>query len=327
MAHEQAKFESVAAQGATQDIDTRAQWRAKLDAHGAEHGFHLALGDRHGVLYTADDRTLIVSFENAENLRTTQTGLPLGLSVAGREGWSSLAVYSEGETWFRDPAVYGLFDTLSEESFFDDFDRVLFCGAGAGGYAAAAYSVVAPGAHLLLIRPQATLDPRLTEWDARFPEMRRADWHSRYGYAPAQAEAAESGTIVYDPNNREDAMHAALFTREGFQKLRTPHLGARIERDLDAMGILMPMIRLAGKGHLSPHRFAKLYRRRRGHVPYLRRVLSTLDDLDRPFLTGLWARGVLRDQKGPRFRKALKHAEAALQKHGRALPEALEARD
>ena len=306
------------------DID---QWRNMLDKHGAEHGFHISLGDCHGVLYTADERTLIVSFENAEHMRGSETGLPLGLQVAGREGWSNLALYSEGETWFRDPTVYNLFDTLTDEQFFEDFDRVLFCGAGPGGYAAAVFSVACPGAHLLLMRPQATLDPRVTEWDQRFPDMRRKDWTSRYGFGPEQAEAAEHATIVYDPHVREDAMHAAMFTREGFTKLRTPFLGGRLERDLDAMGILLPMIRLAGKGQLSPERFAKLYRRRRGHLPWLRRVLFHLENLERPILTGLFARTVLREHRAPRFRRALHVVEAQLREEGKALPITLPPKD
>jgi len=297
-------------------------WHDMLDRHGAEHGFHLRLGDRHGVLYTADARTLIVSFENAEVLRGTPTGLPLGLSVSGREGWSSLAVYSQGETWFRDPAVYSLFDTLIDECFFQDFDRVLFCGAGAGGYAAAAFSVAAPGADLLLIRPQATLDPARTEWDRRYPQMRRADWTGRYGYAPALAEAAQAITIVYDPFSPEDAMHAALFPHDHALRLRTPRLGDRIERDLAAMDLLMPMIRLAGKGHLSAQRFGKLYRRRRTHLPYLRRVLTALERSDRPCLAGIWARAALRGQSAPRLKKGLQSAEATLQAKGRSLPPA-----
>ena len=306
--------------------DAVAEWHAKLDRHGAEHGFHLPLGPRHGVLYTADERTLIVSFENAETLRANETGLPLGLMVAGREGWSNLAVYSEGETWFRDPGVYNLFDTLTDEGFFDDFERVLFCGAGAGAYAAAAYSVASPGAHLWLLRPQATLDPRVTEWDRRHADMRRADWTSRYGYGPEQAEAAERVTVVYDPYVREDAMHAALYTRPGVQKLRTPHLGAKLERDLDAMGILMPMIRLAGKGHMNPQRFSKLYRRRRGHLPWLRRLLNHVEEQERPMLAGVLARAVLNDQPAPRFRKALKTAEQALAETGQSLPDPLSER-
>ena len=306
------------------DID---QWRSMLDKHGAEHGFHIPLGGSHGVLYTADERTLIVSFENAEHMRGSETGLPLGLQVAGREGWSNLALYSEGKTWFRDPAVYNLFDTLTDEQFFEDFDRVLFCGAGAGGYAAAAFSVACPGAQLLLMRPQATLDPRVTEWDQRYPDMRRKDWTSRYGFGPEQAEAAEHATIVYDPRVREDAMHAAMFTREGFTKLRTPFLGGRLERDLDAMGILLPMIRLAGKGQLSPARFAKLYRRRRGHLPWLRRVLFHLENLERPILTGLFTRAVLREHSAPRFRRALRVIEAQLKEEGKSLPAALPPKD
>jgi hypothetical protein len=49
--------------------------------------------------------------------------------------------------------------------FFDDFDQVVFYGAGQCGYAAAAFSVATPGATVVAIQPQATLDPRVTEWD------------------------------------------------------------------------------------------------------------------------------------------------------------------
>ena len=60
--------------------------------------------------------------------------------------WSHMALISDSDTWFRDPAVYGWFDRLVDEGFFDEFDRVLFYGAGPCGYAAAAFSVSAPGA-------------------------------------------------------------------------------------------------------------------------------------------------------------------------------------
>lgn len=57
--------------------------------------------------------------------------------------WSSLSLISEGDTWFRDPAVYRYFDRLVDDRFFEGFDEVLFFGAGPCGYAAAAFSVCA----------------------------------------------------------------------------------------------------------------------------------------------------------------------------------------
>ena len=75
--------------------------------------------------------------------------------------------------------------------FFDDFDHVVFYGAGPCKYAAAAFSVAAPAATVDAIQPQTTLDPRITDWDDRYMKMRRTDFTSRYGYAPDMLDAAE----------------------------------------------------------------------------------------------------------------------------------------
>lgn len=58
----------------------------------------------------------------------------------------------------------------------EDFDRVVFYGAGAAGYAAAAYSITAPQAELVLIAPRATLDPGLAGWDERHRIARRINF-------------------------------------------------------------------------------------------------------------------------------------------------------
>ncbi|MEJ6745505.1 MAG: hypothetical protein QNK98_01850 [Yoonia sp.] len=50
---------------------------------------------------------------------------------------------------------------MIDDGFFEDFYNVLFYGTHGGTYAAAAYSVAAPGCTVLALRPQATLDPRI----------------------------------------------------------------------------------------------------------------------------------------------------------------------
>ena len=64
--------------------------------------------------------------------------------------------------WFRYPKVHAYFNRLVDDGFFDDLDKVVFYGAGPCGYAAATFSVAAPGATVVAIQPQATLDPRVT---------------------------------------------------------------------------------------------------------------------------------------------------------------------
>ncbi len=268
-------------------------WHGILDEHGREHGFHKRLGDRHGVLFTEDDDILLVTLENADAIRQhNRTGLPDGLATAGREGWSHLCLYCEGDTFFRDPDVFGFLDELVDSGFFDQFERVVFYGAGSCGYAAAAFSVVAPEAIAILVRPLATLDPDLTEWDRRHPAMRRVDFTDRYGYAPAMLEGASATYVIHDPQVTEDAMHATLFAQGGATRLRCANLGPSPERDLAQMGILVPILRAAGRGKFNPGQFYDLYRRRHQHRPYLRRVLNRLGQDHRDRLRLIWARGV-----------------------------------
>ncbi|MEQ3626939.1 MAG: hypothetical protein ABNH32_14315 [Marinobacter sp.] len=314
--------------GATQTADedappiSRDAWHARLDAHGDMHGYHERLGARHGALYTEDSETLLVTFEEAGAIRAhgQPATLPFGLTVAGREGWSQLCLYSEGDTWFRDEAVYAYIDRLIDEGFFFEFERVVFYGAGACGYAACAYSVAAPGAIVVAVQPQATLDPAVAEWDSRFLNMRGTDFTSRFGYAPAMMEAAAQGFILYDPKVKEDAMHAALFTRDGVEKLRCRHFGADLEKVLMERDMVVPLLRAAGRGTLGRGVFAELWRNRREHLPYLRRLVVTLENQERYMLSGLVARMALSRRNAPRFRKALTLAETQLAKSGRHLP-------
>ncbi|MGL6212002.1 MAG: hypothetical protein ACRC14_19420, partial [Paracoccaceae bacterium] len=151
-------------------------WFSRLDAMGEDSGYFETIGPRHWSLFMDESTTLLVSFETVETARAREAEMPLGQTLAAKHGWSSLTLLADGETWFRDPAVYGYFDRLVDDAFFEDFDRVLFYGAGMGGYAAAAFSVTAPGATVLLINPRATLDPNAARWDQRHLGARKLDF-------------------------------------------------------------------------------------------------------------------------------------------------------
>ncbi|SIN94842.1 hypothetical protein SAMN05444002_1683 [Vannielia litorea] len=305
----------------TDDATRRARWRVTLDAHGAEQGAHVRLGDDHGALFTEDGETLLVTFEMAETIRDTGQGaLPYGLQIAGREGCSQLCLYSETNGFFRAAEVYGYFDGLVDEGFFDQFERVVFYGCGPCGYAAAAYSVCAPFSTAVLLAPLATLDPARAAWDDRYPEMRRTDFSARYGYAPDMLEAAEAAFILHNPAATKDAMHASLFRGETIHHLPTRWIGHRIDQELEDMGVLEPMLRAALRGKLTPEGFARLYRERHRHGPWLRRLLGSLDAAERPWLTALAARAALARFDWPRFRKTYQAATAALAEEGRTLP-------
>ena len=227
-------------------------------------------------------------------------------------GWSHLSIISDGDTWFRDPKVYAYFDRLVDDGFFDDFDQVAFYGAGPCGYAAAAFSVAAPGATVVAIQPQATLDPRVTEWDDRYVKMRRTDFTSRYGYAPDMLDAAEQAYVIYDPYERLDAAHAAMFTRSNVKKFRVPNLGASLQSVLIKMEILKPLLLAAGGHNLTNLKFAKLLRARRDDRSYLHKIMEKLDTKERDTFTRAVCNHVISQGRAPRFERKLKALDAKL---------------
>ena len=305
----------MVAGAALSDDLTDTQWLVQLEDIGEEEGYFSPLGDDHAAVFI--DRSqdvLFVSFETLPAVRSvSETGMPLGFDVCESRGWSHLTILAMKDTWYRSHFVYGYFDRLVDEGFFEDFDKVIFYGAGRCGYAAAAFSVVAPGATVIAVSPQATLSRTLTEWDGRFEGTRRMDFTSRYGFAPDMLEAADAAYLIYDPDEVEDAMHAALFRGPNIFKhrYRRGRSGA-IDGDLRTMGLISRICDEAVAGTLSPVTLARKMRARRKHMPYLRALLARVIAEDRPYLTALLCRAVLADRPIPRFRHHLEAAEARL---------------
>jgi len=292
----------------------KAEWKAALVALAEAHGMSQELGARHFATFIDKKPTLLVTFETLQGIRAlSETAQPFGFDMVKALGWSHLCVISDGDTWFRDDAVYGFFDQLIDDGFFEDFDRVLFYGAGPCGYAATAFSVAAPGATVIAVQPQATLAARMTEWDDRFVEMRRTDFSHRYGYAPDMLDAAERAFVLYDPRQALDAMHATLFERNNVSRLRMPFMGGALQTQLIEMNLLYRLLSLAGAGKLTDSKFHALYRARRDHMPYLRNLMAHLDQNERPYLTTLLCRNVTSRIRARRFRRRLDQLEQLAQ--------------
>lgn len=295
-------------------------WLDELRKIGEAKGYFSSLDDKHAALLVEQSHdVLFVAFETVLGIRaTSETGLPVAFDVCESRGWSHLTLLTEQQDWFRAESVWGHIDALDDLGFFDDFDQVIFYGAGMCAYAAAAYSVVAPGASVILVSPQATLDRERTHWDGRFPTTRRMDFTSRYGYAPDMIEAAKLACVIYDPEESEDAMHASLF--QGEQVIHFPYRrggAGSIDSDLRAMSLISAIAESAANGALTPARLARHMRQRKRHMPYLRALLSRVLVEDRPTLTVQLCRSVLSQQPIPRFQQQLEKAEARL---GRGAP-------
>lgn len=292
------------------EAQTDADWLAIMDEIGEETGYFEPLGAKHSAFFSDIGTVLLVSFEQLSGVRGAGGGqMPLGYQIAAPRGWSSLSIIAHDDTWYRDPAVFGFFDRLIDDAFFEDFDRVVFYGAGMGGYGATAFSVAAPGSTVLALAPQATLDTDMADWDRRFLKARRLDFTSRFGYGPDMSEGCEKVFIVYDPVQQVDAVHAAMFRGPQVVKLRARNIGRDPQAELARMNVLRPLIDAACSGTLDAHRFDRLWRARRTNAHYLGRLIGRIQSQNRParLLQALRAANDMVDH--PQLRRALAKAE------------------
>lgn len=290
---------------------TDADWLSIMDEIGSESGYFEPLGARHSAFFSDMGPVLLVSFESLGAVRGAGGGqMPLGYQIAAPRGWSSLTILAHEDSWFRDASVFGFFDRLIDDAFFEDFDRVVFYGAGMGGYGAAAFSVAAPGCTVLALAPQATLDPESAEWDRRFLKARRLTFSDRFGFAPDMVEGCAQAFLVYDPIQQVDAVHAALFRGPQVVKLRARHIGRDPQAELARLNVLRPLIDSACAGTLTAHRFYHLWRARRESAPYLGRMIGRLQAMNQP---ARWLKALqLANERvdHPRLKAALAEAEA-----------------
>lgn len=295
------------------EAESDADWLVIMEEIGEEAGYFESLGARHSAFFSDQGPVLLVSFETVSGVRAAGGGqMPLGYQIAAPRGWSSLTILAHEDSWYRDRAVFGFFDRLTDDAFFEDFDRVVFYGAGMGGYGAAAFSVVAPGATVLALAPQASLDMSVAEWDRRFMSARRLDFTTRYGFAPDMIEGAGKVFLLYDPLMQIDAVHVAMFRGSHVTRLRARHIGRDPQAELARMNVLRPLIDAACTGTLSAHRFARLWRARQTHAQYLGRLVGRVQSMNRPERLVRVLRASVAKVDHPQLRAALSRAEEAL---------------
>lgn len=293
---------------------------AALRSAAGDDGWLRSLGDRHTAVFRPKGSTLLVEFDTLASVQRRKGGLPWSTGLAGKRNWSTLSVLSDGRTWFRAAEVIAFFDEMTDDCFFDDFDSVVFVGAGICGYAAAAYSLAAPGATVFLISPLATLDPDIAPWERRFRGDRALSFGPRYGYAPDMLLGAGRVFVVSDPTDSVNAIHASLFRGPHITHLPARHGGPRLPSMLEGIGILDRLVAGADAGSLTPLRWSQLWRARRGDSVWLMNVLRKLDGMRRPWLQAIFAGGVLDETGSPVARRRLNDALSQLAVEGRQAP-------
>lgn len=293
---------------------TAEDLREALSDLAGSRGSVRALDADHFVTFVPRGSTLIVTFEEAERTLARDTGLPISADLADDKNWSMLHVAARRRSWFRSEGLFSYFDELADDVFFDEYERVIFYGAGPGGYAASIYSVTAPGARVVLVEPMASVERRRVAWDNRYYQELLSSQSARYPYAPDMIEAAETTFVLYDPSRALDHVHASLFVGTNVIHLRANHLGTPKDGPLDvtleAIGALHPMIEGLGAGRLGSVDIYRLLRGRRDHMPFLTRTLRRSTRRRSPFLTAVLCRAVTSRRDAPSFKKQL---DAALE--------------
>ena len=288
----------------------RAGWLQLLQQMGEGSGYFEPLGKSHWAVFNEDGGTLVVSFDRLEDIQALEPGkMPHIFGQATQQGWSHLSLISEGDTWYRDKDVFAFLDRLVDDCFFDNYDRVVFYGAGMGAYAAAAFSVAAPGCTVLALQPRASLDPQFAGWDTRHKAARRLNFTDRYGYAPDMTEGAAEVFTLHDPFDRLDDMHVALFRKPYVTSLKARVVGGNLVPALSEMGILPKLVKAACEGTLTPALYNRLWRERRNFGAYLRWVLRACVQAGRPKREAMICRSVTSRMRAPGFRNHLEKLE------------------
>jgi hypothetical protein len=270
-------------------------WPAIARGLAGQDGFFRDGPKGHSFLFMPrDPSVLVVTFDNldiAMNKRADRR--PWGYDFIEKQGWSMLGVLAGGWTWYREPWVSEEFDRLRDSGFFARFDRVVFYGASMGGYAAAAFSAACPGADVVIISPQSTLDKTLVPFETRYHTAWGYDYSGPYGDAAIASQSARRVTILFDPYEPLDAAHVARFTGENVMPLRCPLMGHRLGSSLSQMGLLSGTILRALSGDLDRVKFYRDLRARHGFSRYQKELFALALRRKRPDLARKVGRWVL----------------------------------
>jgi pimeloyl-ACP methyl ester carboxylesterase len=291
-------------------------WRQTLLAQARNKGFFEDVGDMHKALFIPAEGekadTLVVVFDNLDDVRQKTDRLPWAVDFISSQGWSALGFMAHGATWYRDEAVLDFFDRLKSEKFFARFRRVVFYGTSMGGYAACAFSAAVPGATVVAINPQATLARKYAAWERRFRPAWHNDFSGRYGFAPDMVETAEKVWLFYDSRIFGDSAHVALFRGDNIEKVKCPFMGHGMLSVWRDMGILKPVVSSCIDGTATRRSIARLMRNRHTSLTYKRAVLAHLQKSKRHGWVIRWADAVMRERRGPVFVKARQEALTAI---------------
>ncbi len=290
-------------------------WKKTLEKASGKDGFYQDIGDQHKAVFIKKGPILVVSFDNLDDVRQKSDRLPWGVEFITAKGWSTLGILAHGPTWYRDEGVFDFFENLAKDGFFEQFEKVVFYGTSMGGYAACAFSAVVPGATVIAVSPQATLDRENANWERRFKPAWGKDFTSRYGYAPDMVSTAKQVFLFYNPILPDDSMHAALFRGPQITKIKCRYMGHGVLSVWRDMGVLGKIITGCVEGTIDRVGIYKLLTARKQSAVYQKLLLNHLLENKRHKMIIAYCDLILAKQYRPHFKNARQLALQALGLH------------
>lgn len=231
---------------------------------------------RAALWYQPGGEVLIVSLDN---LATVEEPLPRPAWLAHRLlplGYSVLGVQSMAKDWFRNPDAAPLIEGLAAQGFFAGFERVIFLGASMGGFGAINLASLVPGAAVIALSPQSTMNRAIVPFEARFGwAVKNSDWTTpRFLDAAEAAPGLARLVLLYDPRVPEDRLHADRLAGPVTERLRVAHATHEAVRVLLKCGALPPLLADVAAGRPVGTGFWQAMRARRTVRKWSRQFMS-----------------------------------------------------
>lgn len=255
--------------------DLAPQWLIDSRRSPHRYGFYHALG-QHALQFTdRGNERLVISFDNLSSAREDAIARdPWGYGFVAKNGWSQLGVLAFTPSWFRDKELINALERLAGMGFFKRFKSITMTGTSMGGYAACAFSALAPGCNVVAFSPQSTLNSDLVPWEYRFQAARKVDWNGKYADATQHVGQADKVWLIYDPNLEDDRQHIDRFTGGNIYRLKARRSGHKTALTLRRANILGSIVSAAVRGDLTTAGFYNQYR----NVRHARWYIDDLTD-------------------------------------------------
>lgn len=291
-------------QDATISASDLPDWYGEIPPAERGSGLRQLVGQAQILLCDRGTTQLVVTFGHSDDIDHPELDWPAWTDrLIRKRGWSHLAIHAPKGSWYRDAALVDELEKLRNDGFFERFDAVMFFGPApqGSGFAALSFAALCPGAHVLALDAQSTLDPRTAPWDDRFAAAPGADWTLPFGDAATSLAKAGAAYVVIDPLQRLDRRHLARLPARQVTVLHGVGLYEDIGVALKRMGLLDEIFTAAAAGTLTPATFYPMIRARKDLYLY-RQVMER--HLDARGKSALKKRFVAAFRKRSRRRKA-----------------------